>query len=114
MKQHNYYEPLSLLLGEEQLSSPNNFVPDLHSNRAHALVDQEFLLELAKNMATDHFVNIRDGIATRVHATEDMLSLVNQLEKELTFLKSIQLVIEYKEPEYAMEACDTVSDLHLV
>lgn len=107
MKPHNYYAPLELIYDGAPISSPQNFVPNImETDRDMAVVDKEFLLDLAKQMGTAHFEVIRNGIADRTYQTNDMPELINRLEKELTFLKSIQLVTEYRELETVKEAAE--------
>lgn len=102
MKQHNYFENINITVNGDEITPPVSFVPDLFTERSLAIVDQEFLLELASQMAVSHFNIIRDTIAERIHHTQSMPELISQLDKEITFLRSIQLVTQYKETTEAL------------
>lgn len=105
MKQHDYVTNLHLCEFEENgtfapLSQvTTNFLPDrTNYERPVAIVDLEFLIQLGKQMASAHFTAIRNGIASRIHEQEDMPTLMETMERELVFLKSIALVTGYTEP----------------
>lgn len=66
---------------------------------AKAIVDLDVIKRLAKMLPLEHFGNVRRDLVTQIEGSNNLPEMLDIIESELAFHKSVNMITEYTPPQ---------------